>query len=192
MAIACTGEVIDLSKESAEMRKISIVRRRLESKLDVALTEAEKRARRRESLSLVENAADVPGSLIQERARSFHPGSLVFSLSNQQQNALKKAYEAIKAQNLEPTATLEERGGVFFMVFDGQTQCAKKLLSCKDLADLLGVSEKTVYRMVKSKKIKAYRVGRLLRFELKDALSFLAERMGNGSRGSRRGKRNVS
>ena len=44
----------------------------------------------------------------------------------------------------------------------------EKLYSAKELADIVGLSKITLYRLAKEGKIKSYRIGTSIRFDLED------------------------
>lgn len=50
-----------------------------------------------------------------------------------------------------------------------------KLLSIKDLAGILNVSQVTAYRIVESRKIPFYKINGMLRFSESDVLDYLKE-----------------
>ena len=55
----------------------------------------------------------------------------------------------------------------------------KPFLSPKELKDILGVSILTVYRLVESGKLPVFKIGKSLRFNREDIISFLkAQRIG--------------
>ncbi len=49
------------------------------------------------------------------------------------------------------------------------------LLSVKEVAELLHISERTVHRMIERKELPAYKVGKVIRVERKDVLKYLEE-----------------
>lgn len=52
-----------------------------------------------------------------------------------------------------------------------------KYISVAEVASILGCSKSTLYKLVKEKKIKHYRVGNLIRFKIEDfAVEFAVEK----------------
>lgn len=51
-----------------------------------------------------------------------------------------------------------------------------KFFTVKDLADILKVSEKTIYRLIESKEIQAFKIGQSWRIKESDLQKFLEDR----------------
>ncbi len=49
------------------------------------------------------------------------------------------------------------------------------LLNIKQVQEILGLSERTVFRLIKSKELQGFKVGREWRFEQKDIDAFITE-----------------
>lgn len=58
---------------------------------------------------------------------------------------------------------------------DNDTLKNLKLLSIKDLAKVFNISDKTVYRLVDSRRIPFYKISGVLRFEERDILEYLSK-----------------
>lgn len=50
----------------------------------------------------------------------------------------------------------------------------KELLNIKQVQEILGVSERTVFRLIKDKKLEGFKVGREWRFEPSDIDNFIS------------------
>jgi excisionase family DNA binding protein len=48
-----------------------------------------------------------------------------------------------------------------------------KLLSVKQVQEILGLSERTVFRLIKSKELRGFKTGRMWRFEESDIEDFI-------------------
>lgn len=53
------------------------------------------------------------------------------------------------------------------------TQSSKELLGVVELADFLGISQASVYRMVERREIRFYKLSRYLRFRREDVEAYL-------------------
>jgi excisionase family DNA binding protein len=71
-----------------------------------------------------------------------------------------------------PTSSLSRVSGTRSGLFT-------KLHTVDEFADLLGVSPRTVQRLIKSRALPAYRIGRLVRISDADAKAFLEELRGD-------------
>jgi excisionase family DNA binding protein len=58
---------------------------------------------------------------------------------------------------------------------NGTRPSTPRLLSIRDVADILGVSPRTVQRLISSRKLPAYRIGGLRRIAPNDVKKFLRE-----------------
>ncbi len=71
------------------------------------------------------------------------------------------------------TASVQRQGPVLILRIESPTH-ARRLLSCSQVAELLGMSRRYVYHLAREMKLPAYRFGRVLRFDPKDVIQFLA------------------
>lgn len=52
---------------------------------------------------------------------------------------------------------------------------AGKLLTIKDVQDILGISERTAFRLIKSNNLKGFKIGREWRFEESDIEDYIRQ-----------------
>ena len=63
----------------------------------------------------------------------------------------------------------------------------QKYLTSKDVAEMLDLSRDTIYRLVRKRSLKGYRIGAMLRFHLDDVRQFLYMRSTNRAQGRQEG-----
>lgn len=163
--------------ERGEMRKISIARRRLEISGCAGVTEAERRAHRRDRLSLVGGTSLAKSKCQNEESLSDRSRNLVFPMTEQQLSSLDAL---MKQKNHQPlSGSLSKRAEGVFILQLGTPPGQKRYLSSKEVADLLGVSRVSIYRLSRRGRLHAYRIGRLLRFDFENVLDFLSSCLEN-------------
>jgi len=57
-----------------------------------------------------------------------------------------------------------------------------KLLNIKEVQEILGLSERTVFRLIEKKELKGFKVGREWRFEEEDVTNYIKEQRAKSER----------
>ncbi len=150
------------------MSKISIARRRLEvnSRHEPAGL-AEDHLDRRQSFSLVGR-----NSAVELIDRERDDRALAFPIPVSDALLIESLAPHLSRLDQPIHATLHREGAVLVLKIQPPAE-AKKLISCEQVSDMLGLSRSSVYRMVRDGKLPAYRIGRILRFDTSDVFSFL-------------------
>ncbi len=146
------------------MRKISIARRRLEL-IDSSQipTTAELRSFRRESSGVAHSSPD---------GLETAGTTLTYPISEADAQILESMASRERLRQL--TATLH-RSGHFLVLKLEPLLNGRRLLSCEQVSEILGVSRAYIYHLARAGKLPAYRIGRMLRFEPDDVLGFLSD-----------------
>ena len=160
-----------------EMNKVSIARRREECSGPQDYTRAEWRARWRQ-LSLPVGGATAVVEAEAPPAAIYTPGgdtALSFELNEKQARVLDYAVDTPRVLDPPLQATFERSKRYFTINFHLEAPTTKRLLTTRQVAEMLVVGRGTVYHLIKRGKLKAYRIGSGYRFEFKDVLEYLAE-----------------
>lgn len=71
------------------------------------------------------------------------------------------------------TASVQREGPVLILRIESPIH-SRRLLNCSQVAEMLGMSRRFVYHQAREMKLPAYRFGRVLRFDPRDVIQFLA------------------
>jgi len=156
------------------MMKVSIARRRLEQRSVSSFTDAELRARKRESGLLGKSEVSRIGS-----GKSFDTGTrLTFPLTPAQNETLESIFDDISHHANHLPASLRRDSNYFVLTLSPEKTSppshSPKFITAKEVAVILSVSRNSIYRQVKSGRIQAVRVGRALRFDFEKVLELLS------------------
>lgn len=155
------------------MSKISIARRRIELKNRHELpAPLDTHFERRRSLSLV--GANSIGKSVEHVPEDK---ALAFPIPDADAHLIESLAPHL-AQSDQPINATLHREGTFLILKIQPPAIAKKLLSCEQVSEMLGMSRSYVYHLVREGKLPAYRIGRILRFDPADVFAFLAMCMG--------------
>ncbi|MEJ2082893.1 MAG: helix-turn-helix domain-containing protein [Acidobacteriota bacterium] len=150
------------------MPKISIARRRLEVNNRQELPDLSQRQyERRHSFSLV--GRDPTARSIDQQADDR---ALAFPIPDSDARLIESLAPHISRLDQPINATLHREGAVLVLRIQPPA-VAKKLISCEQVSEMLGVSRSSVYRLVRNGKLPTYRIGRALRFDPSDVFAFL-------------------
>jgi excisionase family DNA binding protein len=155
------------------MRKMSIAQRRLESDQVIDFTRAELRAQWRRGTS-VRNRYPPVQSLRKQKAKPVQTAKVLsFPMTSEHAGAFDSFLQSGESQRT--LATLSREQGLFILRVEAPAkQQSKELLSCRKAARMLGVSRVTIYRWVREGRLRAYRLGRMLRFDPWDVMESLS------------------
>ncbi|HET6460853.1 MAG TPA: helix-turn-helix domain-containing protein [Syntrophales bacterium] len=169
------------------MEKISIVRRR---KNDSSETNEEKQgegSRLYHNRELMEIPASVlsQGKLIEKKSRSVETSgtdideSISINLTQEQYDLVKSNRYVKYFLNGDGTGVSLDVGrhaeGQIIFNFQFKKVDVVKMLKAKHVCQMLDISNSMLMNLVKSKKIRSYKVGRLRRFLLQDVLDYLSK-----------------
>jgi excisionase family DNA binding protein len=159
------------------MSKISIARRRLEvsNRHEVARL-AEDHFERRQSFSVVGRSTEAKPIDREEDHRA-----LAFPIPASDARLIERLAPHLSREDQPINATLRREGALLVLKIQPPA-AGKKLVSCEQVSEMLGVSRSSVYRLVRDGRLPAYRIGRTLRFDTADVFSFLTRCLA-GSRG---------
>lgn len=150
------------------MSKISIARRRLEVNSRHALPRlTQDHFDRRQSLSLVGR-----DSKVKPVDREADDRALAFPIPSSDAQLIESLAPHLSQLDQPINATLHREGAVLILRIQPPST-AKKLISCDQVSEMLGMSRSSVYRLVRNGRLPAYRIGRILRFDPADVFAFL-------------------
>lgn len=151
------------------MSKISIARRRIELKSRHELPESpDAHIERRQSFSLV-GRSPVMKSVESEPDDT----ALAFPIPEADARLIASLAPHLSQSDQPINATLH-REGAFLILKIQPSAVEKKLLSCDQVSEMLGMSRSYVYHLVRDGRLPAYRIGRILRFDPSDVFAFLS------------------
>jgi len=161
------------------MTKISIAKRRLECAGPHKFTLAEWNAKARQVLmgeapeSLPRPFEEAPA---QEPPRPDADGgqTVSFPLDREQARRLDSIADTEQLRAAPLRARLDKSAGTFTLKLQLDGPKAKKLVTSREVAEMLSVSRRTIYKYAKNGNLKGYHLGRTLRFDFEDILEFLS------------------
>jgi excisionase family DNA binding protein len=147
------------------MQKISIARRRIELKrptdFGVPLAHQDRGTTSAQAVPS-EETSPVDGSRTQ----------FSFPLNHEQSSQ----FSSLVTSEKEPLLGVlkRENSGVFVLTLKRQQGLCHRLLTAREVSEMLGLSLSSIYRLVKSGRLMAYRINRLLRFDPDCIMDFLS------------------
>jgi excisionase family DNA binding protein len=147
--------------------KISIARRRLDVRNGNSAFDAI-RFRSSETFRLPHGTAGNPAVTPDGETEG-----LVFHISELQARRLEAMAMPAHDGRGFMTASVQREGPVLVLRIESPIH-SRRMLSCRQVAEMLGMSRRFVYDQAREMKLPAYRFGRVLRFDPRDVIQFLA------------------
>lgn len=148
--------------------KISIARRRLDVRTGNFSLEGN-RFRSSETFRLPLRAAAGTPAAIPDGEKE----GLAFHISELQARRLEAMAMPAHDGRGFLTASIQREGPVLILRLESPLH-SRRLLNCSQVAEMLGMSRRFVYHQAREMKLPAYRFGRVLRFDPRDVIQFLA------------------
>ena len=157
------------------MNKINIVQRRLDCQ-GVSPTQAELRAWKRDVLGSFNEKRPAQQPLLKAVEKAEDPFTMdaTFLLSQEQASSFESTIESAETIGKEMTAVFSRAGSCFMLRLYAETPDKKKYLTSKDVSEMLSLSRRTIYRLVRQRRLTGYRIGAMLRFNFDDVRQFLS------------------
>ena len=169
------------------MEKISIVRRRKNDSVDTNREKQGERSHLYHNRELIEIPAGVlnQGKLIEKKSRSVETSgtdvdeSISVNLTQEQYDLVKSNRYVKYFLNGDGTGVSLDVGrhaeGQIIFNFQFKKVDVVKMLKPKHVCQMLDISNSMLMNLVRWKKIRSYKVGRLRRFLLQDVLDYLSK-----------------
>lgn len=114
-----------------------------------------------------------------ECGKKMYKGSTSITLGYGTKKITIEGIEAYKCEKCDNEVIEDKEFEMIENVFENIQQPAVDMLNLKETADLLRVSNQTVYNMIHSGRIKAYKIGRSWQFIRADIQSFIMNNENN-------------